>query len=151
MICGDHFGRSSASGKIVQLALPMSRQRQRARAGTVTSDNGPIFGSRRSSQIRSLVRRAFSTDFVRRGSDPEPGGIKRRKKQQDQHRARRRAANQRIGHRSPEDGVCEGYEGKHGGKRGQDHRSRALYRGLDDGVIVVEPGGAVLLDLFGQD
>ncbi len=43
--------------------------------------------------------------------DPEPRGIERRKEQQDQHRADRRAADQRIGHRSPEDGVREGDEG----------------------------------------
>ena len=90
-------------------------------------------------------------DVIGSRLDPEPRGIERRKEEQDQHRADRRAADQRIGHRSPEDGVREGDEGQHGGKCGQDHGPRALHRGLDDGVIVVEAGSTVLLDLFGQD
>ena len=44
-----------------------------------------------------------------------------------------------------------GNEGQHGGKRGQDHGPRPLHRRLDDGVIVVEAGGLVLLDLLRQD
>lgn len=69
--------------------------------------------------------------------DPEPRRIECRKEEQDQHRADRRAADQRVSHRSPEDRVCEGNEGQHGGKRGQDDRTGPLYRRLDDGVMVV--------------
>ena len=58
------------------------------------------------------------------GLDPEPRGIERGKEQQDQHRAYGRAADQRIGHRSPEDGVRQGDEGQHGGNRGEDHGPR---------------------------
>src|SRR3546814_7078726 len=55
----------------------------------------------------------------------------------------RRTADQRVGHRSPEYGVCEGNEGQHGGKCGQDNGPRALHRGFDDGVIVIEAGSTV--------
>ena len=70
-------------------------------------------------------------NLICRRLDPEPCGIEGRKEQQDQHRADRRAADQRKSHRSPEDGVREGDEGQHGGKCGQDHGPRALHRGFE--------------------
>ena len=83
-------------------------------------------------------------DIVRSRLDPEPRGIERRKEEQDQHRANRRTADQCIGHRSPEDRICEWDEGQDGGKCGQDHGPRALHRGFDDGVIIVEAGSQML-------
>jgi hypothetical protein len=47
-------------------------------------------------------------DLIRSRLDPEPHGVERGKEEQDRHRADRRAADQRMGHRSPEDGVREG-------------------------------------------
>ena len=45
----------------------------------------------------------------------------------------------------------EGNKGQHRRERGQDHRPRALYRRLDNGVIIIKAGRTVLLDLFSQD
>ena len=49
-------------------------------------------------QIDPLLRRGVRVDLVCCWFDLEPRGIERRKEQQHQHRADRRAADQRIGH-----------------------------------------------------
>ncbi|CCV13926.1 hypothetical protein MESS4_610033 [Mesorhizobium sp. STM 4661] len=90
----------------------------------VSSNNRALFGSYCYSQFRFLRRNLM--DLIRSRLDPEPRGMERGKEEQDQHRADRRAADQRIGRRSPEDGVREGDEGQHGGKRGLDHFSPCL-------------------------
>ena len=87
------------------------------------------------SQLR-FVRRTLGA-LIRSRLDPEPRGIKRGKKKQDQRRADCRAAEQDTGHRAQK-GVCERDERQHGGKCGQDHWPRALHRGFDDSVVVVE-------------
>lgn len=90
-------------------------------------------------------------NFIGRRFDSKPRGIERRQEQQDQHGTNRRAADQRIGHRSPEHGMRKRNEGQHGSECGQDHRPGTLHRGFDDSVIVMKAGGKVLVDLFGQD
>ncbi len=42
-------------------------------------------------------------------------------------------------------------KGQDSSERGQNHRPRALHRGLDDRAIVVKAGREVVLDLLCQD
>jgi hypothetical protein len=74
--------------------------------GTFDLELAPSLGGHCGSQLR-LLRRTF-VNLIGSRFDPEPHGLKRRQEQQNQHRADGRAADQRVGHRSPENGMREG-------------------------------------------
>src|SRR2546421_7357005 len=60
-----------------------------------------------------------------------PDGVECGKECKRQHRSNGSAADQHIGHRSPENGMCERNECEHRGQRGQDDGARPLDGGLD--------------------